>query len=61
MRKGNIYEETNIFTEVEIKAFIDYFERCGEAIINDYISDFIGCNTGYEKVNEKINNIKKAQ
>ena len=54
----NIYEETNIFTEAEIKAFIDYFEKCGETIINDYISDFVGCSMGCKKIEERINNIK---
>lgn len=54
----DIYEETNICTEAEIKEFIDYFEKYDETIINDYISDFVDCNMGCEKVDEKINNIK---
>lgn len=54
----DIYEDTNSFTKNTKKEFIDYFERYGETMVKDYVSDFIGCSRGCTAVLGKIQQIK---
>ena len=58
----DIYEETNIFTDAEIKEFIDYFEQYEETLVENYVSDFIGCSRGccdvLQKLEHIMNNVK---
>lgn len=54
----DIYENTNIYTDEEIRDFISYFERYDELKIKDYVSDFVGCSLGCSSVCSKIYVIK---
>lgn len=57
----DIYEETNIFTNKEIKEFIDYFEQYEETLIENYVSDFIGCSRGCCAVLQKLEHMKEIK
>ena len=55
---NDIYDETNTFTNEEIKTFCDYFEQYNETLVNDYIGDFVGCSRGCNEVEKKLNHIR---
>lgn len=55
----DIYEQTNIFTDAEIKEFIDYFEQYEETFVKDYVSDFIGCSHGCYAVLRRLEQLKE--
>lgn len=57
----DIDEDTNRFTKNTKKEFIDYFEQYGETMVEDYVSEFIGCSRGCTAVLEKIEQIKAEQ
>lgn len=57
----DIYEDANCFTKKAKKEFIDYFEQYGETMVEDYVSEFIGCSRGYVSVLGKIQQIKAEQ
>lgn len=57
----DIYEDTNRFTKNTKKEFIDYFEQYGETMVEDYVSEFIGCSRGCTAVLDKIQQIKAEQ
>ena len=57
----DIYEDTNRFTKNTKKEFIDYFEQYGETMVEDYVSEFIGCSRGCTAVLGKIQQIKAEQ
>lgn len=57
----DIYEKTNIFTDAEIKEFIDYFEQYEETLVENYVSDFIGCSHGCCAVLQKLEHIRSVK
>lgn len=57
----DIYADTNSFTKNIKKEFIDYFEQYGGTMVEDYVSDFIGCSRGCMAVLDKIQQIKAEQ
>ena len=57
----DIYADTNSFTKNTKKEFIDYFEQYGDTMVEDYVSEFIGCSRGCMAVLGKIQQIKAEQ
>ena len=55
----DIYKGTNIFTDAEIKHFIDYFEQDDDTYVKDYVSDFVDCYYDCLEVLQKLENIKE--
>lgn len=55
----DIYNGTDIYTDTEIREFIEYFQRYDETHICDYVGDFIGCSRGIANVEDQLNTILK--
>lgn len=55
----DMYNGTGIFTDAEIRDFIEYFQKYDETHICDYVGDFIGCSRGIANVEEQLNTILK--
>lgn len=55
----DIYNGTGIYTDTEIREFIEYFQRYDETHICDYVGDFIGCSRGIANVEDQLNTILK--
>lgn len=55
----DIYNGTDIYTDTEIREFIEYFQRYDETHICDYVGDFIGCSRGIANVEDQFNTILK--
>lgn len=50
----DLYNETGIYTDTEIREFIEYFQKYNETHICDYIGDFIGCSRGITDVERQL-------
>ena len=50
----NLYNGTGIYTDAEIREFIEYFQKYNETHIYDYIGDFIGCSRGITDVERQL-------
>lgn len=50
----DLYNETGIYTDAEIREFIEYFQKYNETHIYDYIGDFIGCSRGITDVEKQL-------
>lgn len=55
----DMYNGTGIFTDAEIRDFIEYFQKYDETHICDYVGDFVGCSRGIANVEEQLNTILK--
>ena len=61
MLNSAIYDKPNIFTDAEIKEFIDYFEQYEETLVKNYVSDCIGCSHGCCAVLQKLEHIRAVK
>lgn len=50
----DLYNGTGIYTDAEIREFIEYFQKYNETHIYDYIGDFIGCSRGITDVEKQL-------
>ena len=50
----DLYNGTGIYTDAEIREFIEYFQKYNETHIYDYIGDFIGCSRGIADVERQL-------
>lgn len=50
----DLYNGTGIYTDTEIREFIEYFQKYNETHIYDYIGDFIGCSRGITDVEKQL-------
>lgn len=50
----DLYNGTGIYTDAEIREFIECFQKYNEIHIYDYIGDFIGCSRGIADVEKQL-------